>query len=72
MRDRQIASALGKPLMINDQDCDVELLTLDDFEIGDSEEMRHFVIQQAKLSILCKTLPATTIDILTKLSQLEQ
>ncbi|CAH0054235.1 unnamed protein product [Clonostachys solani] len=52
-RDRQIASALGKPLMIRDEDCDVEPLTLGEFEEGDSEQTKYFVIEQARLSILC-------------------
>ncbi|CAG9977785.1 unnamed protein product [Clonostachys byssicola] len=52
-RDRQIASALGKPLMIRDEDCDVEPLTVRDFEEGDSEQTRYYVIEQARLSILC-------------------
>jgi hypothetical protein len=50
----QIASALGKPTMINAADCDVEQLDVDDFEPRDSMETRLFVIEQARLSEICK------------------
>ena len=43
--------------MLRDQDCDVEPLTVGDFEEYDSAEMMHFVIQQAKLAGICEYLP---------------
>ena len=49
-RDRQIASALGKPMMIQDVDCDVEPITLDDFDEEDSIQSRQFFIEQCKLA----------------------
>ncbi|KAJ9157327.1 hypothetical protein NKR23_g302 [Pleurostoma richardsiae] len=52
-RDMQIASALGKPTMINAADCDVQQLDVDDFEPRDSMETRLFVIEQARLSEIC-------------------
>lgn len=57
-RDTHIASGVGKPLIINDLDCDVEPLTDKDFEIHHSPEMRMFVIEQAKLAIICKYFPS--------------
>lgn len=40
--------------MIRDEDCDLEQLTINDFEDNDHEEMRLFVIEQVKLGVLCK------------------
>ncbi|CAK7206925.1 hypothetical protein SEUCBS139899_009732 [Sporothrix eucalyptigena] len=53
-RDSQLASGVGKPLIINDLDCDVEVLTMDDFESHHSCEMRLFAIHQAHLADICK------------------
>jgi hypothetical protein len=55
-RDTQIASGVGKPLIINDLDCDVEPLTDADFGTRHSPEMRMFVIEQARLAVVCKYL----------------
>lgn len=44
--------------MINSGDCDVEHLTLDDFEPKDSPELRHYVIEQATLSEIGKSTAA--------------
>lgn len=49
-----MAGGLGKPVLIRDEDCDVEPLDTDDFEDGDPEEVRLFVIHQAKLCVFCK------------------
>lgn len=54
-RDRQIAIALGKPFQIRDVDCDVEPLTLDDFEDDYPTDAKFFVIEQARLATLCKS-----------------
>ena len=43
--------------MIRDVDCDVEPLTVDDFEPNDSVDSRLFVIEQARLATLCKFPP---------------
>lgn len=40
--------------MIRDEDCDLEQLTVNDFEEGDNEKMRLFVMEQVKLGVLCK------------------
>jgi hypothetical protein len=53
-RDRQMASALGKPMMIQDVDCDVEPITLDDFNEKDTVQSRLFFIEQCKLAVLRK------------------
>ena len=41
--------------MINGQDCDVERLTLDDFDARDSLELRLYVIEHVKLSGIRKS-----------------
>ncbi|KAH8892727.1 hypothetical protein GQ53DRAFT_840588 [Thozetella sp. PMI_491] len=48
--DTQIASDLQKPLMINATDCDVERLTINDFEPNFSLVSRLFVMEQVRLS----------------------
>lgn len=40
--------------MINGQDCDVEHLTVDDFEPHDNLELRLYVIEQVRLSEIRK------------------
>jgi hypothetical protein len=40
--------------MINKVDCDVEYLTVDDFESTDTDEVRLFATEQAKLAEICK------------------
>ncbi|KAL1865927.1 hypothetical protein VTK73DRAFT_5011 [Phialemonium thermophilum] len=58
-RDMQMASALGKPPMIRELDCDVEDLDLDDFEPIYPLESRLYVIEQVKLSRICDKIIAT-------------
>lgn len=41
--------------MINGQDCDVERLTLDDFDARDSLELRLYVMEHVKLSEIRKS-----------------
>lgn len=53
-RDSQLASGVGKPLIINDMDCDVDQLSMDDFEAHHSQEVRLFAIHQARLADICK------------------
>ncbi|KAL1903982.1 hypothetical protein Sste5344_010316 [Sporothrix stenoceras] len=53
-RDSQLASGVGKPLIINDLDCDVEPLSMDDFEDHHGQEVRLFAIHQARLADVCK------------------
>lgn len=50
IRDRQISISLGKPMIIHDCDCDVELLSEDDLT-GESLETVAYVLAQARLSI---------------------
>lgn len=57
-----MASGLGKPILIRDQDCDVEPLDEDDFEEEDSSEMRLFVIHQAKLGVFCMFQASTLFN----------
>lgn len=50
---------MGKPMQIDDQDCDVEKLTLKDFIDGESTETAHFIVSMmnlAKLSMHTFTL----------------
>ncbi|KIV93367.1 hypothetical protein, variant [Exophiala mesophila] len=49
MRDRQIALAMGVPMVINDLDFDVEELTLDDFP-DEPRDAALYIITQASLS----------------------
>ncbi|KAG0131989.1 putative fungal-specific transcription factor [Tuber indicum] len=56
IRDRQCSSSLGKPVMIRNEDCDVEDLTPDDFaddDHGTPPEHIIYIMQQASL---CKIL----------------
>lgn len=52
-RDSQLSSGVGKPLIINDLDCDVEPLSMDDFEDHHGQEVRLFGIHQARLAEIC-------------------
>jgi hypothetical protein len=64
IRDRYAAAALGRPVRIRDEDCDVEPLEESDFEENGSAEpslfgtsTRHHVlyaIHMAKLAVICK------------------
>ena len=51
-RDRQVVLAVGAPMVINDLDCDIEDLTMDDFP-DESIETAQYVIAQASLSRIC-------------------
>ena len=50
IRDRQLASGMGKPMMIDDRDCDVEELTVDDFVDGEPSETSNFIVSMARLA----------------------
>ncbi|KAL1893516.1 hypothetical protein Sste5346_006344 [Sporothrix stenoceras] len=60
IRDRHAAAALGRPCRIQDEDCDVEMLTVDDFLIDqendrsliieETEYQRNYVIEMARLA----------------------
>jgi hypothetical protein len=50
IRDRQISISLGKPMIIHDSDCDVELLREDDLK-GESRDTVAYALAQARLSI---------------------
>ncbi len=67
-RDAQLSNALGKPLIINDLDCDVERLSLDDFEDHHSLEVRLFAIEQARLADICTSLSSQAPAILSRSS----
>lgn len=63
VRDRHAATALGRPMRIHDDDCDVEMLDESDFDddIDDERlygiskrELAQYVIQMAKLSVICE------------------
>jgi hypothetical protein len=59
IRDRQIGSGMGKPMQIDDRDCDVEELTLEDFIDEESPEAGYFIVGMmnlAKLSMYIFTL----------------
>ncbi|KAH7383411.1 fungal-specific transcription factor domain-containing protein [Cadophora sp. MPI-SDFR-AT-0126] len=64
IRDRQLASGIGKPMMIDDRDCDVEELTRDDFVDGEPPETSNFTISMARLAkiitevVRCKFSPS--------------
>ena len=49
IRDRQISLCVGMPMSINDDDCTLESLTLEDFP-SESRETRQYIIAQANLS----------------------
>ena len=65
VRDRQCSAALGLPIRIRDEDCDIEMLDPSDFEedshsvypkfLG-TQKREHvlYAIQMAKLAIYCK------------------
>lgn len=50
IRDRQISISLGKPMIINDDDCDVNFPTGDDLP-GESQDTISYILAQASLSI---------------------
>jgi len=47
--DRQVSMGVGAPMIINDLDCDVEDLEIEDFG-EESEESAHYLIGLASLS----------------------
>ena len=49
IRDRQIALSIGTPMIINDQDCDIEPLTVEHFP-HDPPETAKYMILQAELN----------------------
>ncbi|KAF8417392.1 fungal-specific transcription factor domain-containing protein [Tirmania nivea] len=48
IRDRQIAAAMGKPVLIQDEDCDVEELSMQDFPT-EPKETALFMIETVRL-----------------------
>ncbi|OJJ73165.1 hypothetical protein ASPBRDRAFT_493470 [Aspergillus brasiliensis CBS 101740] len=50
IRDRQISSGTGKPMMIDERDCDVEDLTTEDFVDGESVETAYFTISLVQIA----------------------
>lgn len=62
IRDRSDSAAVGRPMLIHDDDCDVEMLQESDFEeeaedvpqIFGSTTRQHrlYIIEMAKLSVL--------------------
>ncbi|KAL1856665.1 hypothetical protein Plec18167_009103 [Paecilomyces lecythidis] len=52
IRDRQYALSMGKPLMIDERDCNVEPLTVDDFVDGESLETAHFTVSLMQIARL--------------------
>ncbi|KAH8879527.1 hypothetical protein GQ53DRAFT_854621, partial [Thozetella sp. PMI_491] len=55
IRDRQISLSLGKPMLINDHDCDVEFPVAEDFS-DETPGTALYVIAQARLSISASTI----------------
>ncbi len=49
-----MGSALGRPAMIHDVDCDVEPLNMGDFEPNEPPLAKMFVIEQCKLATIRK------------------
>ncbi len=66
IRDRQLASGMGKPMMIDERYCDVGDLTLDDFVDGEPPETSYFIIELVKFAKLvtevvhCRFTPTHT------------
>lgn len=52
---------MGKPMMIDERDCDVDDLTLDDFVDGEMLESAHFIVSMMQLAKISKHsyLPST-------------
>ena len=44
IRDRQLCFSMGVPVVVNDQDYDVEELTMDDFPEGEAEVARYIIL----------------------------
>lgn len=49
IRDRQVSLCLGMPMIINDDDCTLEALTVEDFP-SEPRETAQYIIGQASLS----------------------
>ncbi|KAH7124878.1 fungal-specific transcription factor domain-containing protein [Dactylonectria estremocensis] len=64
IRDRQLAFGIGKPFLIDERNCDVEELTMDEFVDGESLETAEFTVSMMKLAkiatdvVRCKFSPA--------------
>ncbi|CUS15333.1 unnamed protein product [Tuber aestivum] len=56
IRDRQCSSSLGKPVIIRNEDCDVEDLTPDDFADDDDGTPPEHIIYIMQQASLCKIL----------------
>lgn len=73
IRDRHAAAALGRPCRIQDEDCDVEMLTVDDFLIDqeydrsliveETDYQRCYVIEMARLAQIrmCSSKPNVNV-----------
>ncbi|GKZ22362.1 hypothetical protein AbraCBS73388_008505 [Aspergillus brasiliensis] len=70
IRDRQISSGTGKPMMIDERDCDVEDLTTEDFVDGESVETAYFTISLVQIAriinevVRYKYSPAASVNLL--------
>ena len=53
IRDRQVSLSTGTPMIINDLDCDIEPLDLEDFP-QESQETAKYVMLQAELNLTGK------------------
>jgi hypothetical protein len=82
VRDRQCSAALGLPIRIRDEDCDIEMLEPSDFEEETqsvypaflrTQKREHvlYAIQMAKLAIYCSLSNMIRLSI-ADLSQLER
>ena len=70
IRDRHAAAALGRPCRISDEDCDIEMLDVEDFLIDQEfdnrlvcpEQRYHrlYVIEMAKLAVTCESFRRPT------------
>ncbi len=54
IRDRQISISLGKPTLINDDDCDVEVLQEEDIP-DERPEIKWYIIEQGRISVAGKS-----------------
>ncbi|KAM6512093.1 hypothetical protein FALCPG4_017078 [Fusarium falciforme] len=55
IRDRQLSMSLGKPMIINDQDCDTKPLTAQDMP-DESPETIAYAVAQAQLSVVVSSI----------------
>ena len=56
VRDVLVSGAIGRPAHISDNDCDVEMLDVQDMQDeveGTCDDAAHYAVEVAKLSIIC-------------------